>query len=100
MTTRLTLDILGQVKSAIRSGKYTDLGGYPLALVMADGECLCIECASAEWRNICHSTLHGIRDGWNAAGASVNYENPDLYCAHCSARIESAYAEPDDLALT
>jgi hypothetical protein len=25
----------------------------------------------------------------------VNWENPDLYCDHCGARIESAYAEVD-----
>jgi hypothetical protein len=43
------------------------------------------------------NTLSSIRKGadvsWVAAGADVNWENPDLYCAHCGERIKSAYAE-------
>jgi hypothetical protein len=83
---------LASIKRALRD-KYAWPGGYPLYIVMADGEALSIDAARAEWRNICHSTLHGFRDGWQAAGVDVNWEDTDLTCAHTGAAIESAYGE-------
>jgi len=34
-------------------------------------------------------------DGWGLIGLEINYEDPELFCSHCSSRIESAYAEPE-----
>ncbi len=87
--------VLAQVKRALRD-KYSWPGGYPLYIVMDDGEALDIEAARAEWRNIVWATLRGERDGWRAAGAAINWEDGELYCAHSGRRIESAYAEPED----
>lgn len=74
------------VKQAVRD-KYAWPGGYPLHLVMDDCECLCVKCARENWRGIAWPTVTGQRDGWRAVGAEINWEDPDLMCAHCGQRI-------------
>ena len=86
--------ILAQVKRAIRE-PYAWPGGYPLYVVMRDGEPLSVEAARSNWRSIVRATLAGRRDDWKAAGVEINWEDPNLYCAHTGARIESAYAEDE-----
>lgn len=81
-----------EIKQAIRS-KYAWPGGYPMYLVMNDGEALCMECAKSEFRQIAYSHRHDLRDGWNAVGADINYEDAELTCAHCGEYIESAYGD-------
>lgn len=88
------VEILRQVKQAIRE-PYAWPGGYPLYIVMADGEALSCEAARTEWRQIVYATLHGLRDGWRAVGACINWEDGAMYCAHTGERIPSAYAEED-----
>ena len=83
------------IRQSIRS-KYAWPGGYPMYLVMMDGESLCMDCAKTEYRQIARANRYGDRyDGWATVGADVNWEDPELYCAHCGKRIESAYAEDD-----
>lgn len=86
--------ILRRVKQAIRQ-PYVWPGGYPLYVVMADGEAMSIAAAKAEWRTIVRSTLRNERDGWQVAGIEINWEDGKLYCCHTDERIESAYAEPE-----
>ena len=81
--------ILRTVKQAIRE-PYAWPGGYPLYIVMSDGESLSIAAAREHWRSIVHSTIYGYGDGWAAYGAEINWES-ELYCAHTGERIESAY---------
>jgi hypothetical protein len=85
------------IKQALRD-KYAWPGGYPLYLVTADGEALSIDAARDNWREICAAHMRaGFYDReWFIAGVAVNYENPQLYCAHTGDRIESAYAEDDN----
>ena len=59
--------------------------------IMDDCAALCRHCARAERASI--GTTTG-RDGWCVVALDVNWEDPALFCAHCSSRIESAYAEP------
>lgn len=68
-------------------------GGYAKVMLCNDGECICHACAKAEFRNILHSTLFGYRDGWDFAGVLVNWEDPDLYCAHCGKQIPCEYSD-------
>ena len=93
-----TNNMLDQARHAARN-KYAWPGGYPLAIVMADGECLCTECTRKNWHQIARNTLLTARQWpdkqWQTAGAEVNWENNDLYCAHCNAQIESAYGEDE-----
>ena len=85
--------ILKKVKEAIRQ-PYEWPGGYPLYVVMADGEALSIEAARAEFKLVAHSTLFSCyRNSWMAAGVEVNWDDTELYCAHTSEKIESAYGE-------
>ena len=66
-------------------------GGYPLFAITSDGAALCRHCARAE--RACIGTTTGS-DGWCVVAIDANWENPELFCVHCSSRIESAYAEP------
>ena len=73
-----------EVREAIRD-KYAWPGGYPLYIVMEDGEALCVECGKKEYRL--------LAEGWRPEAPDINWEDPDLYCCHCHERIESAYVE-------
>ena len=87
--------ILANVKQAIRDG-YAWPGGYPLYIVMADGEALSLEAARKEWAQVCRDTIDAAKygtAGWAAAGADVNWEDDDLYCCHTGDKIECAYPE-------
>ena len=81
-------------KSFVRT-RFAWPGGYPLFAVMTDGEAICHTCAQDNYRLIVGATLRDDdrRSSWHVAGVDINYENSDLYCAHCGERIESAYCE-------
>lgn len=70
-------------------------GGYPVFYLTFDGATICPSCTNKELAQILESTLDDARDGWNVAGAEVNWENTSMYCDHCGSRIASAYAECD-----
>jgi hypothetical protein len=86
--------ILKDVKHAARH-KYAWPGGYPLLLVMSEGEVLCTDCARSEFRAIASATISRSRDGWRCEGVQIHWEGPPHSCAHCNAQIESAYGDPD-----
>lgn len=67
-------------------------GGYPIYYMTRDSGVLCPTCVNKE--------LHIIKDAisesesdpqWEIIGASINYEDKDLYCDHCGREIEVAY---------
>ena len=86
------IETLRAVKQAIRQ-PYAWPGGYPLYILMSDGEALSCTAARQEWRQIVYATLHGLRDGWQALGVDVNWEDTARYCAHTNERIPSAYGD-------
>lgn len=90
-----TVETLRNVRAYARHA-YTDLGGYPLVLVMADGECLCSKRASENYRLISQATRTGLRDGWKAEGVQVHWEGETEICAHCYTEIESAYGNQQE----
>lgn len=100
MTDRKTvLTALHAVKAAIRQ-PYVWPGGYPLYVVMADGESLSIAAAKSHWRAICRACIFksaNYRDDWEVHGVETNWEDGALYCADTNERIESAYAEPEQV---
>ena len=93
---------LSRVKQAIRN-KYAWPGGYPLFLLCEDGGVLSIDAARECWRQIAQAHIQTAKDArwkhanaqWLISAAAVNWEDPDLFCDHSGARIESAYAEPE-----
>jgi len=77
----------------LSANPYAWPGGYPLFGIFNDGDACCSKCASAERELI--GTTSG-NDGWGLVAIEANWEDPDLYCSNCNARIESAYAEPQE----
>ena len=84
-----------ELREAIRA-KYAWPGGYPMALLMSDGEPVCMDCARKEYKLIARSN----RDKslwpdkqWRPECVFINWEDQDCYCAHCNKQIESAYGE-------
>lgn len=91
---------LAEIKQALRKGPYAWPGGYPQYFLMGDGEALSFKAARQEWRQIvrAHFDAEGAlpyyqRDQWFVVGVEINWENPELYCAHTDERIDCAYGE-------
>lgn len=82
----IPLDFLGMPQHS------TELGGYPLFYLTADGGVLSPE---AVIENI-DLTNDPNDKQWYVVAVDVNYEDPDLICDHTGKRIPSAYAEPED----
>ena len=77
----------------LRGGPYTSVGSYPLFWLASDGETLSFEACKANAVRIARSIRDGSNDGWRVVACDVNWEDPDMRCAHTGERIESAYAE-------
>ena len=84
---------LSQVKATIRNGPFAWPSGYPLFLLTHDGAALCFKCAEKEFRQIAWDFLRKASTGWQIVGCEINYEEPDLACAHCSKSIDPAYGK-------
>ena len=68
-------------------------GGYPIFYLMGDGETMCPACVVAN-RSEIENADEFLSDGsWVVTGQDINWEDPSMFCCHCSNRIESAYAE-------
>lgn len=91
MLRKSKVELLAKVKTAIRQ-PHAWPGGYPLYVVMADGEALSLAAAKTEWKTIVFAVFRGD-DSWLPASVEVNWEDGALYCCHTNERIESAYAE-------
>ncbi len=79
------------LQSFVRSGGFAWPGGYPMALLMADGEVIDAQAARENYRAIRRAT-----DGdWLAEAAFIHWEGEPLQCAHSERAIESAYGIPD-----
>lgn len=99
----MEINSISDYRAAIRNGAYAWPGGYPLYFVMSDGEAMSFAAGKKERRCILealrdYQTNKHERSGWRPVAIEVNWEVPDLYCAHTNERIESAYAEPDTVA--
>lgn len=79
-------------KNLIRE-PYAWPGGYPKYAIMSDGAALCKSCAKDNAKLIIRDTRDNSNSGWCFAGVDINWEDTDLYCDHCSNKIESAYGE-------
>ena len=90
---KLTPEQKQHLKSALN--RYAWPGGYPVFALLDDCEAICADCLRDNLRQIIESTRDNARDGWTVTAAFANWEDPHLYCDHCSTRLESAYAEAE-----
>jgi len=82
---------LQQVKGAIRN-PHTWPGGYPVYILMADGELMCPTCARTNYKLIVNDTARYRSGSWQAAGAMILWEGVET-CCHCGKTLDSAYGE-------
>jgi hypothetical protein len=83
----------GRIALGVHEQPYAWPGGYPLFAITDDGAAICPACCGSEIHQIDQSSRG---DGWRVIASDINWEDADLYCDHCSKRIASAYAEPDE----
>lgn len=88
------------LKDFIRSGGYAWPGGYPCALLMADGESIDAQSARENFRLIVRALKDerpwSIDAQWTPRAVFVHWEGEPIACAHSGRVIESAYGNPDD----
>jgi hypothetical protein len=77
------------LKQLIRSGGYAWPGGYPMALLMADGEVIDAQAARENYRLIRRET----GKDWTPVDVLIHWEGEPLQCAHSGREIPSAYGE-------
>lgn len=83
------------IKQALRD-TYAWPGGYPLYIVMNDGEAMSIEAARKNYKNLCRAYVtKDNRSGWYAFAPDINWEDTELYCCDSGKRIESAYGDDE-----
>lgn len=75
------------LQNFIRSGGYAWPGGYPMALLMEDGEVIDSKAARENYRLIRRETG---RD-WTPVDVFIHWEGEPLVCVHSGRLIESAY---------
>ena len=90
----MQIESLAQVKAALRNGPFTDLGGYPLYFIAADGEALSFGAVRERFREVCADMLDMSRlSQWRIVGLEINYEDASLSCAHTGEAIPAAYVD-------
>lgn len=68
-------------------------GGYERHFICDDGEPLSYEAARENMELIIDSIETNTRDGWLVVGTDVNWEEPDMVCAHTGKPIRSQHGE-------
>ena len=77
------------LQNFIRSNGYAWPGGYPCALLMADGGIICAKSARENYRLI----RRKAGKDWTAVDVFIHWEGETLHCDHSGAEIQSAYGE-------
>lgn len=91
--THRNIETPAQLRATLRAGAYAWPGGYPLFLLLSDGECLCFKCARREYRQVSRAIREHSRDGWRVVGCDINYNDLHMFCARCGEHMESAYGK-------
>lgn len=76
----------------IRSNGFAWPGGYPCALLMADGECIDAQSARENYKLIRRES----GPDWEPVAVFVHWEGAPLQCAHSGRDIPSAYGECEE----
>ena len=81
-----------ELQQFIRSGGFAWPGGYPCALLMADGEVIDAKAARENYRLIRRET----GPDWTPVDVFIHWEGEPLFCAHSGREIPSAYGEGEE----
>jgi len=85
---------LEQIQSFIRSNGFAWPGGYPTALLMADGEAIDARSTRENYRLIRRAMQSpGSDRQWEPLEAFIHWEGAPIECAHSGRSIPSAYGE-------
>ena len=81
---------ISDLRRAYRHGPFAWPGGYPLAFLMDDGQCVCHDCAQENRHSIVVDTAWKINSGWRAV-ALINCADSDetTHCASCDTVIHT-----------
>ena len=77
----------------IRCNGWAWPGGYPMALMMLDGECIDAKAARQNYKQIRRNMTDCTSRDWTPAAVFINWEDEDLFCAASGRQIQSAYGE-------
>ena len=97
----LEIDNNEQLKATLRAGRTSDLGGYPLALMAADGSVYSFAGVQANLTAHLFARYEQAKIGYSdpallVVATLINYED-ELYCSWTGERIPSAYATEEEL---
>jgi hypothetical protein len=79
------------LKQFVRSGGFAWPGGYPVVLLMMDGECIDAQSARENYRLIRRNMRDRADRDWIPAALFIHWEGEPIQCAHSGRMIESAY---------
>lgn len=108
-----TLNVIKQAGGLDKDGelpRFAWPGGYPLYYLAGDWAVVCAVCANtADFRELDAGVARSVYTSWpngemdrcdngdslqwRIDAVEVNWEQDDLFCAHCGENIESAYGE-------
>ena len=86
------------LKTAMRNGRFTWPGGYPLYFITSDGAALSFDAVRDNFKLCLYETKNGNCGGWCIVACDINYEDSGLYCDHTGQRIQSAYGDDEEIA--
>lgn len=88
---------INDYRAAYRIGPYAWPGGYPIHVIMSDGEMLCHDCEKKQRRELLQALADKAswHSGWRPIAREIFYEGDEI-CAHCNCHIESAYGSLED----
>lgn len=92
----MLINTVRDLMQAVRQGRFTSVGCYPLFFLTDDGATLDPRTVREEIWRIARAVRDGAAGGWRVVAVDVNWEDPDMYDDHTGERIESAYAEPEE----
>lgn len=85
MKTNSTPEGQPELRALRALARYETHGGYVWAAVMTDGECVCVPCVRANYRQIFAATKARDSSGWSVAAAMHSGESDTAeFCANCN----------------
>ena len=76
-----------ELQQFIRSGGYAWPGGYPCAILMADGEVIDAQSVRENYRRV----RRALTRDWTPVAVFIPWDGESLECAHSGREIPSAY---------